>query len=111
MEKVGARLWIARIMITWGLLAGATALVTGSTSFAAVRFLLGVAEAGFFPGIILYFTYWFPSRHHARIVSGFLIGNPSLRSVRRSASSAAARLSSRRPAVARTSAKSPRNGV
>jgi len=110
MEKVGARLWIARIMITWGLLAGATALVTGSTSFAAVRFL-GVAEAGFFPGIILYFTYWFPSRHHARIVSGFLIGNPSLRSVRRSASSAAARLSSRRPAVARTSAKSPRNGV
>ena len=86
------------------------ALVTGSTSFAAVRFL-GVAEAGFFPGIILYFTYWFPSRHHARIVSGFLIGNPSLRSVRRSASSAAARLSSRRPAVAGTSAKSPRNGV
>src|SRR2546421_1069526 len=76
MEKVGARLWIARIMITWGLLAGATALVTGSTSFAAVRFLLGVAEAGFFPGIILYFTYWFPSRHHARIVSGFLIGLP-----------------------------------
>jgi MFS family permease len=61
MEKVGARLWIARIMIAWGLLAGATALVTGSTSFAAVRFL-GVAEAGFFPGIILYFTYWFPSR-------------------------------------------------
>src|SRR5580700_2060030 len=80
-------------MIAWGLLAGATPLVTGSTSFAAVRFL-GVAEAGFFPGIILYFTYWFPSRHHARIVSGFLIGNPSLRSVRRSASSAAARLSS-----------------
>src|SRR6476660_1294463 len=76
MEKVGARLWIARIMITWGLLAGATALVTRSTSFAAVRFLLGVAEAGFFPGILLYFTYWFPSRHHARIVSGFLIGLP-----------------------------------
>src|SRR4030088_3302031 len=76
MEKVGARLWIARIMITWGLLAGATAVVTGSTSFAAVRFLLGVAEAGFFPGIILYFTYWFPSRHHARIVSGFWVGLP-----------------------------------
>src|SRR5260370_41759156 len=76
MEKVGARLWIARIMITSGLLAGATALVTASTSFAAVRFLLGVAEAGFFPGILLYFTYWFPSRHHARIVSGFLIGLP-----------------------------------
>src|SRR6202161_3686076 len=60
LEKVGARLWIARIMVTWGILAGLTALVTGSTSFAIVRFLLGVAEAGFFPGIILYFTYWFP---------------------------------------------------
>jgi ACS family tartrate transporter-like MFS transporter len=76
MEKVGARLWIARIMITWGLLAGATAAVTGSTSFGIVRFMLGVAEAGFFPGIVLYFTYWFPSYHHARIVSAFLIGLP-----------------------------------
>src|SRR6266704_99523 len=76
MEKVGARLWIARIMITWGILAGLTATVTGSTSFAIVRFFLGVAEAGFFPGIVLYFTYWFPSYHHARIVSGFLIGLP-----------------------------------
>ena len=61
LEKVGARIWIARIMITWGILAGLTAMVTGSTSFAIVRFLLGVAEAGFFPGIILYFTYWFPA--------------------------------------------------
>jgi ACS family tartrate transporter-like MFS transporter len=76
LEKVGARIWIARIMITWGVLAGLTAMVTGSTSFAIVRFLLGVAEAGFFPGIILYFTYWFPSHHHARIVSGFLVGLP-----------------------------------
>jgi ACS family tartrate transporter-like MFS transporter len=76
MEKVGARLWIARIMITWGIFAGITAMVTGSTSFAVVRFFLGVAEAGFFPGIVLYFTYWFPSYHHARIVSGFLIGLP-----------------------------------
>ncbi len=76
MEKVGARLWIARIMITWGILAGITATVTGSTSFAIVRFLLGTAEAGFFPGIVLYFTYWFPARHHARIISGFLIGLP-----------------------------------
>src|SRR5271165_674432 len=76
MEKVGARLWIARIMITWGILAGLTATVSGSTSFAVVRFLLGVAEAGFFPGIVLYFTYWFPSYHHARIVSGFLVGLP-----------------------------------
>jgi ACS family tartrate transporter-like MFS transporter len=76
LEKVGARIWIARIMITWGILAGLTAAVTGSTSFAIVRFLLGVAEAGFFPGLILYFTYWFPSHHHARIVSGFLVGLP-----------------------------------
>jgi ACS family tartrate transporter-like MFS transporter len=76
LEKIGARIWIARIMITWGILAGFTAMVTGPTSFAIVRFLLGVAEAGFFPGIILYFTYWFPSHHHARIVSGFLVGLP-----------------------------------
>ena len=76
MEKVGARLWIARIMISWGVLAGLMAVVTGPWSFGSMRFLLGAAEAGFFPGIILYFTYWFPSRHHARIVSGFLIGLP-----------------------------------
>ncbi len=74
LEKLGARLWIARIMITWGVLAAATALSTGSTSFAIIRFLLGVAEAGFFPGMVLYFTYWFPARHHARIVSGILAG-------------------------------------
>jgi MFS transporter, ACS family, tartrate transporter len=76
LEKVGARLWIARIMITWGILAGLTATVVGPTSFGVVRFFLGVAEAGFFPGIVLYFTYWFPTYHHARIVSGFLIGLP-----------------------------------
>jgi MFS transporter, ACS family, tartrate transporter len=76
LEKVGARIWIARIMITWGVMAGLTATVTGSTSFAIVRFLLGVAEAGFFPGLIYYFTCWFPRNHHARIVSGFLIGLP-----------------------------------
>ena len=74
MEKVGARLWMARIMITWGALAALTALSTGSTSFAIIRFMLGVAEAGFFPGMVLYFTYWFPAHHHARIVSGLLAG-------------------------------------
>jgi ACS family tartrate transporter-like MFS transporter len=57
MEKVGARMWIACIMITWGILAGLTAIVTGPISFTIVRFLLGVAEAGFFPGMVLYFTY------------------------------------------------------
>jgi ACS family tartrate transporter-like MFS transporter len=63
-------------MISWGILAGLTALVVGPTSFSVLRFLLGAAEAGFFPGIVLYFTYWFPTYHHARIVSGFLIGLP-----------------------------------
>jgi ACS family tartrate transporter-like MFS transporter len=76
LEKVGARLWIARIMVTWGIFATATAFVTGTTSFGIVRFLLGMGEAGFFPGLILYFTYWFPARHHARIVSSFLVGLP-----------------------------------
>src|SRR5262249_5271024 len=76
LEKVGARLWIARIMITWGVLAGLTAMVNGTTSFAVVRLLLGVAEAGFFPGILLYFPYWFPTHHHARILAGFLMGLP-----------------------------------
>jgi ACS family tartrate transporter-like MFS transporter len=74
MEKVGARLWIARIMISWGILAGITAFATGPVSLTVIRFMLGVAEAGFFPGMILYFTYWFPARHHARIVSGLLSG-------------------------------------
>jgi MFS transporter, ACS family, tartrate transporter len=85
LEKVGARLWIARIMITWGIFAGLTAAVadfagwtgiSNTTSLSILRFLLGAAEAGFFPGIILYFTYWFPSYHHARICSGFLVGLP-----------------------------------
>src|SRR5438045_730564 len=76
MKRVASRIWIARIMITWCILGGLTAMVTGATSFGIVRFFLGVAEAGFFPGIVLYFTYWFPTYHHARIVSGFLIGLP-----------------------------------
>src|ERR1700760_4333171 len=76
LEKIGARIWIARIMLTWGVLAGLTAMVTGSTSFSIVRFLLGVAEAGFFPGIILYFTYWFPANLLARLVSVFLVALP-----------------------------------
>ena len=109
MEKVGARLWIARIMITWGILAGLTAMVTGSTSFGIVRFLLGVAEAGFFPGIVLYFTYWFPTYHHARIVSGFLIGLPIAVAGGAPISTALARPRRPvRPAVAGRSCISPR---
>ena len=65
LEKVGARLWIARIMITWGLISGGMAFVQGPTSFYVLRFLLGVAEAGFFPGIILYLSYWFPATNRA----------------------------------------------
>ena len=76
LEKVGARIWIARIMITWGVISGATALATGPYSFMAIRFLLGVAEAGLFPGFVLYFTYWFPDAHRARINSGFVLALP-----------------------------------
>jgi MFS transporter, ACS family, tartrate transporter len=76
LEKLGARIWIARIMVTWGLLSGATAFSVGPWSFLAMRFLLGVAEAGLFPGMILFFTYWFPDRHRARIVSGFMVALP-----------------------------------
>src|SRR5580698_5109898 len=76
LEKLGARLWIARIMVTWGLISGATAFCTGPYSFMAVRFLLGLAEAGLYPGIVLFFTYWFPDRHRARIVAGFTLALP-----------------------------------
>ncbi len=76
LERVGARRWIARIMITWGLVSGCTAFVTGSTSFVAMRFLLGIAEAGFFPGILLYLTYWFPARERARVVGLFMTALP-----------------------------------
>jgi ACS family tartrate transporter-like MFS transporter len=70
LEKVGARIWIARIMVTWGIVSGCTAFATGPYSFMAIRFLLGLAEAGLFPGFVLYFTYWFPDQHRARINSG-----------------------------------------
>src|SRR5690349_12005314 len=76
LERVGARRWIARIMLTWGLVSAATAFVTGSTSFVVMRFLLGVAEAGFFPGILLYLTYWFPARERARVVGLFMVALP-----------------------------------
>ncbi|MCJ2012421.1 MFS transporter [Methylobacterium sp. J-076] len=76
MERVGARIWIARIMITWGLVGIGSAFVTGPVSFAAARFLLGAAEAGFFPGVILYLTYWFPKAYRARIVAMFMVAIP-----------------------------------
>ena len=76
LERVGARRWIARIMFTWGLVSGATAFVSGETSFYAVRILLGVAEAGFFPGLIFYLTLWFPAAYRARIIGYFMAAIP-----------------------------------
>jgi MFS family permease len=76
LHRVGARLWIARIMISWGIIASATAFVQGEISFYVVRFLLGVAEAGFFPGIILYLTYWFPRAQRAKVVALFFLAVP-----------------------------------
>jgi ACS family tartrate transporter-like MFS transporter len=76
LEKLGARIWIARIMVTWGLISGATAFATGPYSFMAIRFMLGLAEAGLFPGFVLYFTYWFPRHHRARINAGFTLALP-----------------------------------
>jgi ACS family tartrate transporter-like MFS transporter len=76
MDKVGARLWIARIMVTWGLASAATAAVVGPTSFLIVRFLLGVGEAGLFPGMLLLFSYWFPDKHRGRIVGSFTLALP-----------------------------------
>jgi ACS family tartrate transporter-like MFS transporter len=76
LERVGARRWIARIMFTWGILSAACAFVTGPTSFIVIRFLLGVAEAGFFPGVVLYFTYWFPDRYRGRIIATLFIAVP-----------------------------------
>src|SRR4029079_173097 len=75
MERIGARLWIARIMISWGLVSAGMMFMTGQTSFYTLRFLLGLAEAGFFPGMILYLTYWFPRRDHARAIALFMTAN------------------------------------
>jgi ACS family tartrate transporter-like MFS transporter len=76
LERVGARRWIARILVTWGLVSAGTAFVTGEASFMAMRVLLGIAEAGFFPGILLYLTYWFPSKARARVVGLFMVALP-----------------------------------
>lgn len=76
LRKFGARRWIARIMVTWGLLSAATAFVTTPTQFYVLRFLLGAAEAGFFPGVVLYLTYWFPARQRGRAITAFLVAIP-----------------------------------
>ncbi len=76
MQRVGAKLWMCRIMVTWGLVSAAMMFAQGETSFYVLRFLLGVAEAGFFPGVILYLTYWFPSNNRAKAMGFFYFGAP-----------------------------------
>jgi ACS family tartrate transporter-like MFS transporter len=88
LEKVGARIWIARIMITWGIISGLTAFITGTTSFLIIRFLLGAAEAGFFPGMILYLTYWFPAQYRGRVISTLFIAQPVANAIASSGSAA-----------------------
>src|SRR5689334_20582447 len=72
MQRVGARMWIARILVTWGVISSAMMFVKGPISFYVIRFLLGIAEAGFFPGMILYLTYWFPAEARGRAVARFM---------------------------------------
>ena len=72
LHRVGARRWIARIMISWGLISGATMFVNSVVTFYVLRFVLGLAEAGFFPGIILYLTYWYPAARRGRVIASFM---------------------------------------
>jgi MFS family permease len=76
LNKFGGRRWLARIMLTWGMISTAIAFVPNAETLVVLRFLLGVAEAGFFPGIILYLTFWFPERHRAKAVSLFMVAVP-----------------------------------
>jgi len=76
LQRVGARLWIARIMVTWGILSAMFMFVETPTGFYILRFLLGVAEAGFYPGVILYLTYWYPAQRRARIIALFMSAIP-----------------------------------
>ncbi|MEU4343483.1 MFS transporter [Nocardia sp. NPDC023852] len=76
LQRIGARVWIARIMISWGLVSALFVFVTNETMFYALRFLLGAAEAGFYPGVILYCTYWFPSHRRARVIAMFMSAIP-----------------------------------
>ncbi len=76
LERVGARKWLARIMITWGIAAAATMFASGPWSLVALRMLVGIAEAGFAPGLVLYMTYWYPQYSRARAQTVFMIGQP-----------------------------------
>jgi len=77
LERFGARTWIARIMVSWGVISAACALISGPWSFLVLRFLLGAAEAGFFPGVILYLTFWYPAEYRAKIVGIFMVAIPA----------------------------------
>lgn len=76
LHKIGARVWICRVLVVWGIVSACTALVRTPLEFYIVRFLLGVAEAGFFPGMVLYLTYWFPSHRRAKMMAILMSGNP-----------------------------------
>ena len=76
LHKVGARVWICRVLVVWGMVSALTAFVSTPFQFYAVRFLLGIAEAGFFPGMVLYLTYWFPSHRRAKMMALLMAGNP-----------------------------------
>ncbi|GBQ70848.1 sugar phosphate permease [Ameyamaea chiangmaiensis NBRC 103196] len=76
LDRLGARLWIARIMVTWGVVSASTMLISGPKSFLLVRILLGIAEAGFFPGVMLYLTFWFPKKERATALALFYFGFP-----------------------------------
>ena len=76
MYKVGARIWLSRIMVAWGLISAATMFVAGDKSFYCLRLLLGATEAGFFPGVILYLTYWFPNKARGQVLGVFYFGAP-----------------------------------
>src|SRR6202163_2436406 len=77
LQRFGARRWIARIMVTWGLVSMGTAFIHGWVGFLVLRFILGIAEAGLFPGVIVYLTYWFPAAYRARIIAAFMVAIPA----------------------------------
>ena len=76
LHRVGAKVWIARIMITWGIISSAMMFTNSATTFYVLRFLLGAAEAGFFPGIVLYLTYWYPNARRGRMTTLFMLAVP-----------------------------------
>jgi D-galactonate transporter len=76
MQRLGARLWLGPIMVLWGLVAACTMFVRSATSFYVLRFVLGIVESGFFPGVILYLTYWYTREHRAKMVAAFMAANP-----------------------------------